>query len=326
LQRFVVVAVVIVVELTSSVVALVTMGKEEADSSTHSTSGAKQVKNAKQEVLTASVSETLGFAFQSGSGTKFLFTIGTIGAIGNGLVYPILAYLFSHAFNKISSAATNGLGQVRTLAFTFMIVGAYALVMATFQTACFEVVAYRASQNFRLQWFRALLRQDAAFYDVYDIGGLASTVGSNANKYRRGVGRKFGEGLQFLTTGVGGIAYAFYSNWQTALVVLCALPLVSLAAFSVVRINQTRGVRTAEAYKGAGSVAYSTVSAIKTVLSLNAIPKMIELYTDATAKAYKDSTTVLWQQGMAFGTFVILLATYAVSVSLPKLALRFQAL
>lgn len=270
------------------------------DTSTHSAGGDKKVKD---DVLSASATETLSFAFNSGSGTKFIFAVGFIAAIGNGLVYPMLAYLFSHAFNKISSASTNGLAQVRTLAYTFMVVGSFALVMATFQTACFEIVAYRASQNFRLQWFRALLRQDAAFYDVYDIGGLASTIGPNSNRYRRGVGRKFGEGIQFLTTGVGGIAYAFYSSWQTALVVLCALPLVSIAALSVVRINQTRGARTAEAYKDAGSIAYSTVSAIKTVLSLNAIPKMIELYTNATLKAYKDSTSVLLQQGSAFGTF-----------------------
>jgi ATP-binding cassette subfamily B (MDR/TAP) protein 1 len=152
-----------------------------------------------------------------------------------------------------------------------------------------------------LQWFRALLRQDAAFYDVYDIGGLASTIGSNSNRYRRGVGRKFGEGLQFMTTGIGGIGYAFYSSWQTALVVLCALPFASIAALSLVTLNQTQGSRSAEAYKNAGSIAYSTVSAIKTVLSLNAIPKMIELYSDATAHAFKDSTAVLWKQGLAFG-------------------------
>jgi len=250
----------------------------------------------------ASVRDTLSFAFGAGTGTKFLFTVGSIAGIGNGLVYPMLAYLFSNSFNKISGAASNGLGPVRQIAFTFMAVGSYALVMATIQSACFEIVAYRASQNFRLQWFRALLRQDTAFYDVYDIGGLASTIGSNSNKYRRGMGRKFGEGIQFLTTAIGGIGYAFYASWQTALVVICVLPLASIAAMSMVTLNQTQGSRAAAAYKDAGGVAYSTVSAIKTVLSLNAIPKMIDLYSNATAQAFKDSTSVLWKQGLAFGS------------------------
>jgi len=266
--------------------------------------GDKKEKKRTTEPI-ASISETLSFVSGAGTGTKFLFVLGSIAGIGNGLVYPILAYLFSHSFNKLSAAAANGLGPVRHLAYTFMVVGSYALVMASIQTACFEIVAYRASQNFRLQWFRALLRQDAAFYDVFDIGGLASTIGSNSNKYRRGTGRKFGEGIQFMTTGIGGVGYAFYSSWQTALVVLCALPFASIAALSLVTLNQTQGSRAAEAYKGAGSIAYSTVSAIKTVLSLNAIPKMIDLYTDATAHAFKNSTSILWKQGLAFGKWLL---------------------
>ena len=59
-----------------------------------------------------------------------------------------------------------------------------------------------------VQYFHALLRQDQAFYDVYDVGGVASQVEANASKFRRGIGRKFAEGIEFATTGVFGLAYA----------------------------------------------------------------------------------------------------------------------
>ena len=134
-------------------------------------------------------------------------------------VFPILAYLFSSAFTDIAGAATQGLDQVRELAFTFMIVGVYALVAATIQTTCFEVVAYRASERLRLDWFHSLLRQDQAFYDVYDISVIATGVNAASNKYRRAMGRKFGEGIQFTTTGIGGIVYALFASWRVALVV-----------------------------------------------------------------------------------------------------------
>lgn len=52
--------------------------------------------------------------------------------------------------------------------------------------------------------------------DVNDIGGVAAQVGPNSTKFRRGVGRKFGEGIQFLTTGIGGLAFAFYSSWRVS--------------------------------------------------------------------------------------------------------------
>jgi ATP-binding cassette subfamily B (MDR/TAP) protein 1 len=103
----------------------------------------------------------------------------------------MIAYLFSTAFTDIAGAA-QGLQQVRELAYTFMVVGVYALVMATIQTTCFEVVAYRASEKLKLEWFHALIRQDQAFFDCYDISGIASAVTPSANRYRRGLGRKFG--------------------------------------------------------------------------------------------------------------------------------------
>eukprot|EP00980_Cylindrotheca_fusiformis_P009868 scaffold2184_cov128-Cylindrotheca_fusiformis.AAC.14 len=264
-------------------------------------------KKAKQQ---ASASETLSFIFQGDTQTKLLFLLGILGGIGNGVVYPALAYIYSNSFSDISGIDGKGLGEVRELAYTFMIVGVYGLVMATIQTGCFEIVAYRATLNLKLQWFRALLRQDPAFFDVHDIGGIASNVSPAANDYRRGVGRKFGDGIQFATTGIGGIAFAFYASWRVALVVLAVTPIVSFAAFKVMDLNQTKSKRAADAYSIAGGVSYSTVSGIKTVLSLNAVPTMVKKYNEATQKAKKIATSILLKQGFfngsMMGSFVLL--------------------
>lgn len=285
----------------------------DQDTSIRSGTSDKSAKDKKKAAdPQASVGETLSFVFSSGGTTPILFFVGVIGAIGNGAVYPILAYLFSSSFSDISSAANEGLAQVRELAYTFMIVGVYALVMATVQTTCFEVVAFRASKNFRLQWFKALIRQDPAFFDVNDVGGIASNVGPAANRYRRGLGRKFGEGIQFFTTGVGGIGYSMYASWRVALVVLSITPLISISALAVVSLNQSKTKRAGETYSRAGSVAYSTVSGIKTVLSLNAIPTMLQQYFDATEDALKSATSVLLKQGFfngsMLGSFICLYA------------------
>mmetsp|Transcript_17883 Transcript_17883/g.31282 ORF Transcript_17883/g.31282 Transcript_17883/m.31282 type:complete len:866 (+) Transcript_17883:171-2768(+) len=263
----------------------------------------------------ASTGETLSFVFRSGTKTTVLFFLGVLGGIGHGTVFPVIAYLFSSAFADIGAAPTEGLSQVRELAYTFMVVGAFALTMATIQTTCFEIVAYRACEKLRLEWFHALLRQDTAFYDVYDISGIATGVAPAANRYRRGVGRKFGEGIQFFTTGVGGLAYALWASWRVALVVLAVCPFISISALAVVSLNQSKSSRAATAYSKAGSVAYSTVSGIKTVLSLNAASTMIEQYSAATQEALKIATGVLLKQGFAngsmLGSFIMLYAVLA---------------
>jgi ATP-binding cassette, subfamily B (MDR/TAP), member 1 len=276
-----------------------------------------QAKAKKAPTPQATIGETLGFAFECGPKISFLFASGCITGVLNGMVYPALAYLFSSSFTDLTTASTSGsLDQIRTLAFTFMILGVYALVVATLQTLCFEIVAHEATQNFRLKWFSALLRQDAAYFDVNDVGGMAGQIGPSSNKYRRGLGRKFGEGIQFLTTGVGGIAFAFYSCWQIAFVVLGVLPFCGASAMMVMTLNQTKGARSAASYKQAGGVAYSAVSAIKTVLSLNAVQTMIEKYAEATLEAYRQATSVLIKQGFANGAYMAAIGLYLSCISI----------
>ena len=266
--------------------------------------GSKKEGKGKESKPQASVTETLAFAFQCGPKVRALFALGCFSGVLNGLVYPILAYLFSTSFADLSAVQSEGLAQVRELAFTFLIVGVYALFCGLFQSWCFELVSYHATQNFRLQWFSALLRQDAAYFDVHDVGGIAGQVGPSSNKYRRGMGRKFGEGIQFLTTGIGGVAFGLYSSWQVALVVLAVIPFVSIAALMVLQLNQSKSARQAAVYKTAGSVAYSAVSSIKTVLSLNAIQTMIDKYAEATQEAYNQATSILFKQGFWNGGWI----------------------
>ena len=252
----------------------------------------------------ATVGEVFSFMWALGPANRLIFFIGCLAGVGNGIVYPILAYLFSNSFSDITGAGENGLENVRDLAFTFLIVGVYALVMAFLQTGCLEIVATRATRSFRMQWFNSLLRQDAAFFDVYDISGMAASIQPNSNKFQRGTGRKLGEGIQFFTTFIGGIGYAFYSSWRVALVIMAVSPFVSLSALGVLSINQTKGTRASAAYSLAGGIAYETVSSIKTVLSLNAIPEMISQYKGATLEAYTQSVGPLVKQGFANGSML----------------------
>ena len=260
----------------------------------------------------ASFSETLSFVFGCGWQTTGIFFLGVLGGIANGLVYPGLAYLFSGSFVEISASTegSDALVGIRELSYKFLAIGVYALVAAGCQTFFLEIAARHACQSLRLQWFQALLRQDSAFYDVNDVSGIASSLGPSAIKYQRGIGRKFGDGLQFCVTGIGGLIFGFYSSWRVALLVCAFLPVVSIVALQVVTLNQTKSARAAKYYGKAASVAYTTVSAIRTVFALNAIPEMIRQYTDATQDAFEQAVLVVFKEGLAnggmLGSFMVL--------------------
>lgn len=99
--------------------------KDEIQESQHSTRSRKDGKKKEPKPM-ASMSETFGLIFETGVHTQIIFALGVLFGIGNGLVYPVLAYLFSTSFSDISASASQGLAQVRELAYTFMIVGVFA--------------------------------------------------------------------------------------------------------------------------------------------------------------------------------------------------------
>jgi ATP-binding cassette, subfamily B (MDR/TAP), member 1 len=94
-----------------------------------------------------------------------------------------------------------------------------------------------------------------------------------------------------------------YSSWRVALVVLAFLPVVSVAAMFLMTLNQSKGNMTSKSYKQAGSIAYSAVASVKTVLSLNAILPMVEAYKEATRTAYNESLKFVVKLGFSNGPF-----------------------
>jgi ATP-binding cassette subfamily B (MDR/TAP) protein 1 len=252
----------------------------------------------KQDAEKVPFSELLSFLDTRKS--KLIFAVGIFFAILNGCVYPILAFIFSNSFSDLSSMSTPKV--VRT-ALTFLGIGSYAFVASCGQNICFEHVSKAACYNFRLRWFSALLRQDAAFFDVNDISGFASSIEPNAQTVKRGLGKKFGEGIQFTVTSIGGIIFALTMSWRVALLVLSILPLVSGSALAVMKINQSQTESQSKAYAKAGSVAYQTVSSIRTVFALNAVPEMIKVYAEATQDAYNKAVRPLIKIGLVNGKY-----------------------
>ena len=125
----------------------------------------------------------------------------------------------------------------------------------------------------------------------------------HSDLYRRGIGKKLGELVYAIAMFVGSLGYAFYSDWKISLVVMCFLPVMAFTSFIFTRINQQKSIQAASAYERAAVIANSTVSAMRTLLSLNALSHRIELYADATLQAYRTATSQLWKGGFFSGEF-----------------------
>lgn len=168
--------------------------------------------------------------------------------------------------------------------------------------------------DLKTKWYQALLRQDLAYFDIQDVSGTATVISTSAAKYERGVGKKLGLFVQFNATFAGGLIYAFYSSWQTSLMVLLTVPFMAVSGWFLVKLTTKQSQRANSSYAEAGSVVYNTVTSIRTILSLNGAHCMIEKFESGTSKAYEDAVAEVHLLGLGNGSMMssFLLSSIAV--------------
>lgn len=105
-----------------------------------------------------------------------------------------MSWAFAETFTAFNS--TDLMKDVERIALILVIIGLIAFVCGFFQVTLLEIAATEMTLNFKTQWFKALLRQDMAYFDAENISGTASQVNSHGNKFHRGLGMKLGQGIQ----------------------------------------------------------------------------------------------------------------------------------
>jgi len=246
------------------------------------------------------------FSFVPDTRTKILIAFGFFFAACSGVIFPALAWIFSGSFSDLS-ALTEGdeyMKAIRTLAYNFMVLGVVAFTFMTLQSFFMELAATEMTRNFKTQWFKALLRQDMAYYDLRDVSGTATILSTNALRFKKGVGRKLSDGIQFFVTLILGLVYGFWSSWQGSFVVLAVVPFMAASASFLFKMATTQTARANSSYAKAGSIVYTCVSSIRTILSLNAVESMITKYTEATQEAYEGATADVIKFGFANGVML----------------------
>jgi ATP-binding cassette subfamily B (MDR/TAP) protein 1 len=107
--------------------------------------------------------------------------------------------------------------------------------------------------------------------------------------------------VQFTITFFGGLAYAFWASWKVSLMLFTIAPVMVGASLFAVKVTSTQSARANAGYAEAGSIVQTTVTGIRTILSLNAVREMIEKFKSATQNAYDEAVKVLKLIGLANG-------------------------
>ena len=132
-------------------------------------------------------SQAIFSAFGKTRKVSIFRTLGILFAIASGAMYPCMAFYVTKSFENIGAQSSdeNYLSNIVNMVYTFLVLGSIGFFFLVLQSTFLEISASEATQDFKIQWFNALLRQDMAYFDINDISVQATIVSSNAARFKK---------------------------------------------------------------------------------------------------------------------------------------------
>nr|XP_039263789.1 ATP-dependent translocase ABCB1-like isoform X2 [Styela clava] len=230
---------------------------------------------------------------------------GCFAAAVNGGIQPCFAILFSGILGIFGEPDNidHQKDQVRLYALLFVAIGAAAFIANLIQAASFAKSGEELTSRLRSRGFRAMLRQDIAYFDDHrnSTGALTTRLATDASRVQGCTGVRAGTVIQNICAlGVAlGIAFAY--GWQLTLITLCFVPFMIIAGFIMMRLLTGKSGTESKAYEKAGSIATEATLNIRTVASLTKEQYMFDKYKEALVFPFSKSQQKALFYGVSFG-------------------------
>ncbi|XP_069150564.1 ABC transporter B family member 9 [Solanum lycopersicum] len=247
-----------------------------------------------------------------------LMTIGTFGAIGEGLTQPLMTLIFGQIINSFGGASSsNEVFHLVSEAAVYYVYLAIGSGIASFlRMSCWMVTGERQAIRIRGLYLKTILRQDIAFFDTETTTGqVIGTMSGDTFLIQDALGDKVGKFIQYLSAFVGGFIIAFTKGWLLSLVLVSCIPALVIAGGAMASIMSKMSSRGQMTYAQAGDIVEQTVGAMRTVAAFNGEKLAMIKYDNTLKIAYAFTVQQGLVSGVGFGTFLLVLfSTYGLAI------------
>ncbi|KAJ9160641.1 ABC transporter protein AtrC [Coniochaeta hoffmannii] len=193
--------------------------------------------------------------------------------------------LNEHETGKVpDSELYRGMSQ-NALYLLYLFIGRFILVYI--HATCFGLVGIRVTKAFRIDFIRAMIRQDVSFIDNCSPGTVSSTISNSADMVENGSTEKVGSLIQNISMFVAAFVVAFTRQWKLTLVTATTLPVLFIGFRVTFGLDAKIEAEILSIYNRAGGLAEEALSTIRVVTAFDASSKLSRKYDDALAAAQK---------------------------------------
>ncbi|XP_045177444.2 ATP-dependent translocase ABCB1-like isoform X2 [Mercenaria mercenaria] len=257
----------------------------------------------------------------------FLMFIGSLAAMVHGAGWPVLMIFFGDMTDSFINVNVSDINPNDTSALFdefnsdmtkyslyYIYIGAAVFVASYIQVACWTVACERQVHRIRKQFFRAILRQEIAWFDVHQSGELTTRLADDLERVREGLGDKFSYAIQFLAQFSSGFAIGFWKGWKLSLVMMSLSPLLAIGGAFLSKLIANFSKREQEIYAEGGGVAEEVLSCIRTVASFNGQNQDLKRYEEKLDYCKKLGIRKSYVSGFGVGfTMLVMFSAYALA-------------
>jgi len=245
--------------------------------------------------------------FQYSVGTDYLLILlGTLSAIGMGVIQPLLFFYIGDIYTSIKpeDAESDFYDKSVEVAYLLLILGTVYIIVAYIAVVSWVSVGSRQSNHFRERYMEAVLRQDPEWFDQQAVAELPNVLTSDTIKIERACGDKL---VMIIFTSVMVISAMVITFIQVLQLLLVALPFAVPMVGGLYLTNRTmeRNARMDDtSYREAGGIAEEALTEIKTVAAHNAQDVESAKYIRSLSTSYRSMLCSGLKIGLGIGVAI----------------------
>ncbi|XP_044124775.1 antigen peptide transporter 2 isoform X2 [Bufo gargarizans] len=145
---------------------------------------------------------------------------------------------------------------------------------------------FRLTRRLRILLFRAVVKQDIAFFETNKTGDLSSRLSNDTALVSRSIAGNVNITLRTLIKCFGYYYFMFLLSWQLTLLSLVSMPLISVVQHMYNKYHEDLVKKVQDSIAASSDLAKEIVESVKTVQSFAAEEEEVKRYEEALKKTH----------------------------------------
>lgn len=159
--------------------------------------------------------------------------IGTVAAMGNGVILPIFGVLISRVIKTFYEPPHEQKKDSEFWALMFITLGLASLLAIPGRGYFFSVAGSKLIERIRLMCFKKVVNMEVGWFDEPEnsSGAIGARLSADAATVRALVGDALAQIVNSIATAIAGLVIAFVACWQLAFIILALIPLIGVNGY-----------------------------------------------------------------------------------------------